>query len=296
MMKYLQKCTYIFPVLLKLKNCQFSPRLDRDNQNLLQNFLGNADSVLEPQPIFIQEPSENSESSESSPSPHSAIDRVAQILETLALEGKGLSTFDLYNRQQLARAGPIKNNLAALNYGCFCANLRDFESSSSSGNSNLLWGDNIGTPKDDIDAACKGLINGWTCLRSQGVDVRAEYNEPSMMDLLKNNVFGSVHEVNRLCADKNRNDPQMKALCQVEMRFSVLYANAAADGSSRLRDPTLAYTDSDRLEICHPYRNNNNRAANQNGVSANSNFRVCCDSQNYPFKTIGYISEDQCMQ
>ena len=71
-----------------------------------------------------------------------------------------------------------------------------FESSSSSGNGNLLWGDNIGTPKDDIDAACKGLINGWTCLRSQGVDVRAEYNEPSMMDLLKNNVFGSVHETN----------------------------------------------------------------------------------------------------
>ena len=205
-----------------------------------------------------------------------AIDRLTQLILNTAVR-KGLSQNDIFSEPvQTRSSGPIKPSLAALNYGCFCHSLGERETGP------LNFSANLGTAKDQLDEICRGLINGWTCLRSSGVDVSSEYKVPDLM-------FTSINQANQDCENLNSGtgNENLANLCKVETKFTILYLGIAREVN--LNDPSMAMGADERDTVCHPYKNRGTNTA------PNPDKRVCCTKDDYPGKAVLWQDEGLCM-
>lgn len=160
--------------------------------------------------------------------------------------------------------------LDQIDYGCFCRNLTRISSDSSEP---IRWYDQVGHPVDLVDKLCKYLTNGWSCLKSQGVDLSISYSSPGRLAT-------SMDESIELCEQMNQN-LDSRDLCKVEEQFSTGIIQAFFSGYDLGENPI---TDSrDRKDTCHP----------GNGFRGPGTNVYCCDKIAFPKKQalFGHISE-----
>lgn len=217
----------------------------------------------------------------SATSDYQPLERLENLL-TIRANGQGQILEDFLPRRVRGRSsGPIPNQLATLNYACFCANLKNFE------NGTIHWGNNLGRPLDELDAVCQNLINGWTCLRSAGNPVDVHYDQPNLMGL------ATVQETNDECDRLNGAGTPLAELCKVEFRFTIKYIQVITlNGNGFLNNVAMRMTDTEREDLCHPYRGN---AMGGGSPAGNANKRVCCDTEPYPFKKVLWTDDSNCM-
>ena len=175
-------------------------------------------------------------------------------------------------------------DLHKIDYGCFCRNLTKISSSS---NTSILSEENSinlfhqsGHPIDEVDRLCKYLVNGWTCLKSQGVDLSISYSSPGRM-------ANNMYEAANLCEKINFNLAQIK-LCQVEEQFANGIISLFFSGYSfnKKEDNPISNED-DRRAICHP----------TGGIMVDDGvFREhCCSLVDYPRKEVIFGEAEQCL-
>ena len=150
-----------------------------------------------------------------------------------------LSNFG-YRSSRNTRSMP---DLLTVDYGCFCRNLvrvtPDFDDP-------IDWYQNIGHPVDEIDKACKSLMDGYVCLKNSGVDISTKYVSPNQMLL-------SVEEAVSECERLNQGDDELTALCMVEEKFAANLVNLIfMQGQTMDPEMNPVSNENDRKDICHP--------------------------------------------
>ena len=183
--------------------------------------------------------------------------------------------------QALRSSGKINTfpNLDTINYGCFCRNL------TRRSEENLIdWQANIGHPVDQIDGLCKSLINGWSCLKSSGVDISESYVSPSRG-------INTIEDTLVQCQESNPDNQGMANLCKIEEKFSNSIILLLFQGYSVSENPIN--DENDRKDICHPGSGrvqNNNFDFEGNG----SGKIICCDTNPYPNKFVVVNQRQYC--